>query len=134
MTDWDLIRDMMAAAIDTCERVEAAGYHEGDRDAPVSVRGQDVSIHDFLTSAWTYPEHIRYEIIRERHDKGDDRAYVPEASRILTAMAHAAAEIIGSRQPEAPAVDDIRKMITWFGSHAVPGIERAIGNRRSSSS
>jgi hypothetical protein len=68
------------------------------------------------------------------HDKGDDRAYVPEASRILIAMAHAAAEIIGSRQPEAPAVDDIRKMITWFGGHAVPGIEQAIGNRRSRSS
>ncbi|WP_455874794.1 hypothetical protein [Rhizobium yanglingense] len=103
MTDWELIRDMMAAAIDACE---------SDRDAAVSVRG-----------AWTYPENIRYAIIRERHEKADDRAYVPEASRTLVAMAHAAAEIIGSGQPKAPAADDIRKMITWFGSHAVPGVE-----------
>jgi len=134
MTDWNLIRDMMAAAIDTCERVEAAGYDEDDRDAVANVGGVDVSIQDFLTSAWTYPENIRYAIIRERHDQADDRAYVPEASRILIAMAQAAAEIIGSHQPKAPAEDDIRKMVTWFDRHAVPGIEKAIANRRRSSS
>jgi hypothetical protein len=98
------------------------------------VRGQDVSLHDFLTSAWTYPENIRYAIIQERHEKGDDRAYVPETSRILVAMAQAAAEIIGSNQPEAPAADDIRKMIQWYGSHAAPGIEQAIANRNDTSS
>ncbi len=27
-TDWDLIREMMSAAIDTCERIDACGYSE----------------------------------------------------------------------------------------------------------
>ncbi len=29
-TDWNLIREMMAAAIDACEQIEAAGYTELD--------------------------------------------------------------------------------------------------------
>jgi hypothetical protein len=129
-TDWDLVRDMMSAAIDACERIEAAGCNEQDRDAIVRVHGQDVSVRDFLTSAWVYPETIRYTIIRQRHDEGSDLAYVPGTARILTAMAQAAAEIIGSGSTEPPAMDDIRKMILWFRSHAAPGIEKAIAERR----
>ena len=112
MTDWTLIREMMATAIDACERLEAAGYRENDRDAVVTMHGQDVSVHDFLVSAWTYPEAIRYAIIRNRHDSGDDRAYVPEAARIILAMAQAASELIGSRAPDTPAANEISKMLT----------------------
>jgi len=59
-TDWALIRDMMRAAIDACERVEAAGYTENDRDASLSIGGREVTVHDILVSAWTYPETVRY--------------------------------------------------------------------------
>lgn len=128
-TDWDLIRSMMSAAIDTCERIEAAGYTEYDRDAAIEVRGQRVSVHDVLVSAWTLPETIRYQVIRERHATGADLPYVPETARILLAMAQAGAELIGAADT-APAADDIRRMIDWFEGHAAPGIERAIADRR----
>jgi hypothetical protein len=133
MTDWSLVKDMMAAAIDLCERVEAAGYTENDRDAVVGVNGQGVSVYELLVSAWTYPEKIRYTIIRQRHAKGDDLPYVPETARILVAMAQAAAELIGSGHDEAPVFDDVRKMNLWFGRHAAPRIEQAIAKRRDSS-
>ncbi len=128
-TDWNLIREMMGAAIDACERIEAAGYTEDDRDATTDVGGQKVSVHDFLISAWTLPENICYQIIRERHDRAADLPYVPEAARILVAMARASAELIGAGET-APAGDSIQKMIQWFGNHAAPGIERAVADRR----
>ncbi len=39
-TDWNLIREMMSAAIDTCERIEACGYSENDRDASAVLAGK----------------------------------------------------------------------------------------------
>lgn len=63
-TDWNTIRRMMNAAIDACERIERSGYNENDRDATISVNGQAVSVQDLLVSAWTYPENVRYQIIR----------------------------------------------------------------------
>ncbi|MCL6708095.1 hypothetical protein M8R20_13915 [Pseudomonas sp. R2.Fl] len=129
-TDWNLIREMMGAAIDACERIEASGYGEEDRDATIDVRGQDVSIHDMLVGAWTYAENIRYRIIRTRHIEGKDLPYVPETARILAAVAHAGAELIGSGEGHAPAEAEIRQMIAWMNTHAVPGIERAVAARR----
>ncbi len=81
-TDWDLIREMMSAAIDTCERIEACGYSENDRDASAVLAGRNVSVYEMLGSAWTYPENIWYQIIRARHDNQNDLPYVPEAARI----------------------------------------------------
>lgn len=121
----------MHAAIDACERVEAAGYNENDRDASVSIGGQEVTVHDILVSAWTYPETIRYRIIRERHVQGDDLPYVPEVARIVIAMAQAAAELVTAHGGPSPAADEIRRMIAWFSTHAAPGIEQAIAERRS---
>lgn len=69
-TDWNVVRNLMNAAIDACERIEASGYVEADRDAVIDIAGQEVSVHDLLVSAWTYPEKLRYQIIRERHDAG----------------------------------------------------------------
>ncbi|MCR8547673.1 hypothetical protein M4578_07525 [Salipiger sp. P9] len=128
-TDWNLIREMMSAAIDACERIEAAGYTESDRDATIDVAGQQVSVHDFLVSAWTLPENLRYQIIRERHDQAADLPYVPEAARILVAISQASAELIGAGDT-APAGDGIQKMIQWFGDHAAPSVEQAIADRR----
>lgn len=128
-TDWNQIREMMGAAIDACERIEATGYTENDRDAITQVDGQQVSVHDFLVSAWTLPENLRYQIIHERHDTATDTPYVPEAARILVAMAQASAELIGAGET-SPARDRIQKMIQWFSNHATPGVERAIADRR----
>ncbi len=128
-TDWNLIREMIGAAIDACERIEAAGCSESDRDATVEVGGQRVSVHDFLVSAWTLPENLRYQIIRERHAQAANLAYVPETARILVATAQASVELIGAGET-SPAGNDIRKMIQWFGTHAAPGIEQAIADRR----
>jgi len=30
----------------------------------IDIGGQKVSVHDFLVTAWTYPEKLRYQIIR----------------------------------------------------------------------
>jgi hypothetical protein len=128
-TDWNLIRTMMGTAIEICERIEAVGYSENDRGATVNVGGQQVSVYEFLVSAWTLPENIRYQIIRDRHDKAADLPYVPEAARILIAMAQASSELIGAG-PADPAGDGIKKMIQWFNNHAGPGIERAIADHR----
>ena len=103
-TDWNLIRDMIGAAIDACERIEAAGYSESDRDATVDIGGQRVSVHDFLVSAWTLPENLRYQIIRERHVQVANLAYVPETARILVATAQASIELIGAAKHPRPAM------------------------------
>jgi len=128
-TDWNMIRDMIGAAIDACEKIEKTGFVEEDREATIDVNGQDVSLHDILVSAWTLPENLRYRIIRARHEAGTDRAYVPETARIIVAMAEAAAEMIGAGE-NAPDGGDMRTLIDWYGDRAVPGIEQAVASRR----
>ncbi|MEJ1175211.1 hypothetical protein WA845_13260 [Agrobacterium sp. CMT1] len=63
-TDWKSVRGMLNAAIDACECIEALQYAETDREAMIDIGGQKVSVHDFLVTAWTYPEKLRYQIIR----------------------------------------------------------------------
>lgn len=128
-TDWNLIRDMLNAAVDACERIEATGFTPADRAATLDVHGQPVSVQDFLVSAWTLPENIRHQIIRDRHEAQVDQSYVPETARILTAMAEAAAELIGGAEAK-PAETGIREMIDWYRDHATPGIEAAIAQSR----
>ncbi len=60
-TDWNSIRGMLNAAVDACERIETLPYAETDREATTDIGGQEVSVHDFLVSAWTYPEKLRYQ-------------------------------------------------------------------------
>ncbi|MDO3444459.1 hypothetical protein [Agrobacterium sp. V1] len=128
-TDWNVVRDLMNAAINACERIEASGYVEADRDAVIDIAGQEVSVQDLLVSAWTYPEKLRYQIIRERHDAGVDLPYVPETARILLAMSQAAAELVNAGDV-TPAEEKLRKMIAWFDSHLASGIETATANRK----
>jgi hypothetical protein len=47
-----------------------AGYAEQHRGRTVAVNGQQVSVQDFLVSAWTLPENVRYAVIRQRHEEG----------------------------------------------------------------
>jgi hypothetical protein len=119
-TDWNLIREMMAAVIDT----------EPDRDLTVDVSGQKVSIHEFIVGAGTLPENLRYRIIRERHDKGIDLPYTPEAARIIIHMAEACSELIGAGEAK-PAEAEARAAIQWYRAHTVPRVKQAIGMARS---
>ena len=120
-----MIREALNAAIDSCEGLDQAGYAEEHRSLSVQVNGQQVSVQEFLISAWTLPENARYEIIRARHDKNLDLAYVPEAARILTAVAGACAELIGSGDMP-PAEPYMRGMIDWYRNHFDPNVRRAI--------
>jgi hypothetical protein len=124
-TDWNLIREMMSTAIDSCERIEQLGYSEYDRDTHVDVNGNPVSLHEFMVSAWTYPENLRYQIIRQRHDNDANAPYVQEATRIVTAMAAACGELINAADT-APAKEEIRQMLRWYREHALPNIEQAM--------
>lgn len=127
-TDWKLIRLMMDTAIDTCEQLEALGYNETHRDLVLdSVHGK-ATVFDFMVSAVTYPENLRYQIIRERHVAGADLPYVHEFSRILVAMAHASAELVGGKD-SAPAESSLQHMVSWYRDHAMPNLARALAQR-----
>lgn len=131
-TDWNLIREMMSTVIDACEQIEAAGYAEQDRQLTVDVSGQKVSIHEFMTSAWTLPENLQYRIIRDRHDKRVDLPYIPELSRVIVRMAEACSELIGAERAK-PAEAEVRSAIEWYRRHAIPKIRSAITAARAAS-
>jgi hypothetical protein len=124
-TDWNLIREMMAAAIDSCEQLEQAGYDETHRALTIPSANIRTTVHDVIVSAYTYPESLRYQIIRDRHIKAADAPYVSDYARILNAMAAACAEMIGGADAK-PAEMQIRGMIDWYGNVAVPYARSAI--------
>lgn len=128
-TDWDVIRSMMATAIDACEAIEAMGYEEAHRDIAIDVGSHRVTVFEYMISAWTLPESLRYQIIRERHDAGADLPYVPEFARIIVAMAQASAELIGAKD-SAPAQAALQQMMAWYRDHALPGLQQAIQSDR----
>lgn len=123
-TNWDMIRGMLNAAIDACERIEVLQDAGVDQGASIYIGGQQVSVHDFLVSAYAYPEKLRYQIIYERHASGTGLPYVPETSRILLAMSQAAVELVSAGKV-VPAKQSIQEMIEWFEGHLVSGIEKA---------
>lgn len=124
-TDWVLVRKMMNAAIDFCETVEAEGFREADRAATTVVNGQAVSVQDVLASAWTYPETMRYAIIRKRLEANDDLPYVPETARVLTAMSAACAELCGAKSGTGEAAGTA-EMLQWFAVHAGQTLRAAL--------
>ena len=124
-TDWKLVRDVLNAAIDSCEALELAGYAEQYRGRTVAVNGQQVSVQDFLVSAWTLPENVRYAVIRQRHEEGLDSPYVPESARILIAVTAACAELVGAGK-EPPGTSQMQGMAKWYRNHFDPNMKRAI--------
>lgn len=124
-TDWGLIRDVLNAAINSCEHLEEIGYDETHRSLSVPMRGKDISVNELLISAWTLPENVRYHVIRQRHDQQIDLPYVPESARILNAVMAACAELIGSGSP-SPADASMRQMIVWYRDIFSPNAEKAI--------
>ena len=99
---------------------------EEHRALTVDVNDNPVSVHDFLVSAWSMPEHIKYHVIRQRHELKIDLPYVPETARILMAVMAACAECIDAGDYPATAAP-IQGMIKWYREHFDPHIERAIG-------
>lgn len=128
-TDWQQIREMMNTVIDSCEQIETAGFNEDHRSATVETRGVHYSVQEFLISAWTLPENIRYQIIRERLEAGDDLPYIPEAARILVSMAQACAELVGAADT-APAQKAIAGMNHRYKAYAIPHMTTAIRQAR----
>ncbi|CAN7736007.1 hypothetical protein LJR029_004977 [Caballeronia sp. LjRoot29] len=126
-TDWQLVREVLNAAIDSCERLELSGYVEERRGRSVAVNGQPVSVQEFLVSAWTLPENTRYAVIRQRHEKGLDSPYVPESARIIMAVAAACAELVGAGK-NPPGGDQMQAMADWYRNHFDPNVKRAIAS------
>jgi hypothetical protein len=124
-TDWNLIRSMMETAIGACEQMEAMGYNESHRHLSTETSQGPVTVFDLMVSSFTYPESIRYQIIRERHDAGADQPYVHEFSRLLVAMAQASAELVGGKDV-APASASLEQMLAWYKDLALPHLRRAI--------
>jgi len=124
-TDWNLIRSMMETAISACEQMEAMGYNESHRHLSTETSQGPVTVFDLMVSSFTYPESVRYQIIRERHDAGADQPYVHEFSRLLVAMAQASAELVGGKNA-APASASLEQMLAWYKDLALPHLRRAI--------
>jgi hypothetical protein len=98
-TDWQLIREAMNATIDACEALEALEVTAREKGDP-EVRWGDyetgVSVGDFFTRFWQYPEGAQRDIIRLRAslDVGDQK-HLSELARALIYTAAACAEVIG---------------------------------------
>jgi len=128
-TDWKAIRELMSAVIDYGEAVEAAGFDEDKCGLTVQIRGQSVSLFDFITSAYTLPESLRYQIIRERHRMSIDAPYIPETARTLKAMGEACAERVGTADARA-ADGQVQKAIAWYREYAVPHILKTLAAKQ----
>ncbi|MGI4861362.1 MAG: hypothetical protein ACRYHA_31430 [Janthinobacterium lividum] len=124
-TDWNTVREAMNAAIDSCERLEQLGYRKEHRGLTVDVDGQPISVYEFLVSAWSMPELVKYHVIRQRHDAKTGLPYVPETARILTSAVAACAEVIGA-DGDASVEAPMRGMTKWYLDHFIPHIEKAL--------
>jgi hypothetical protein len=80
-------------------------------------------------SSWTLPENLRYQIIRERHDKGLDLPYVPEAAHVIVGLAEAWSELIGASEVK-PADLNARSAIKCYRPHLAPHVLQAIASAR----
>ena len=136
-TDWSLVRELMNAAIDACEAAERLELREADRGIRT---GTGATVWDVMTSAWTYPESVRYAVIRARHDVGDDAPYRPELARPIAAAAEVCAELVGATKLDVEAVTSARSAGTirqqiealagWYRKHMIEQLEQADRARR----
>lgn len=129
-TNWQTIRELMLTAIDFAEAVESKGFSEEDRSIIVQANGRSISLYDLMVSAHTLPEALRYHIIRQRHDKGADAAYISDFARIMRSMGDACAELVGAADSK-PADKQIRETISWYRNYALPLIEKALDTKAS---
>jgi hypothetical protein len=125
-TDWGQIRDVLAAAVNFCEQLEALGYSENSRTRSALVNGTNVSVFEVVTSAWTLAEATRYTVIRSRHDANNDLSYVPEAARILAAASSVCAELVHSGG-KVDANVAIERLKTWLNTEGVEALKTTLG-------
>lgn len=128
-TDWKMIRDLMSSVIDFGEAVEAAGWREDDRERTVQINGRQMSLYEFMVSAHTLPENLRYQIIRDRHDSNADAPYISETARAIKAMGEACAELVGAANAR-PTDEQVRTAIRWYSDYARPHIQKALATKR----
>src|SRR5688500_1490764 len=139
-TDWNAIRALINAAIDACEVVDHLGIAE-DESSAIAWRtpdGVEVSIADFLTSAWTYPEIVERELLRLRHRLNADAPYVDPLARTLVHVARAAAQLVGARavmRKNGSGGRSLRTVTTdlsaWYTHHFASRLAAHAGRRRS---
>ena len=132
-TDWALVRELMAATIDACEAAERLDLQGRDRALPT---GTGASVGDALTSAWTYPENVRYAVIRARHAAGDDAPYRPELARALAEAALVCGELVGAASLDAepagggPSIRRrVQSLAGWYRGAMVEQLGRAAATR-----
>jgi hypothetical protein len=114
-TDWQLIREVMNATIDACEKLEVLEVTPAEKGDPRARWGDyesGVSVGDFFDRFWRYPEGSQRDIIRLRSRLGiGDQTYYSDFARALINTAAACAEIIGVSQ------EDLDRRNDEFESH-----------------
>jgi hypothetical protein len=128
-TDWNLIRELMNSVIDACEAVENLGPTDDEVNLPLAV--SPANVRDAIQSSWIYPENVQYDVIRIRHELGNDKHFTPESARALVNAANVCAELIGAGEAQ-PIQDSVRKLAQWYPTHMVPQITSAIETNRKS--
>ena len=138
-TDWNLIRELMNAAIDSCEQVENLDVSVSERAAFNVINNQRVTVWEYLQSAWIYPENSSYFITRARHVLGENKPFTPELARTLQGAALFCSELIGATKLDIPVRDvnphssgekSIRRLaldlVEWYKNDFVSGVQKAI--------
>ena len=129
-TDWQMIRELMNSVIDACEAVENLDLSADERDTPLAT--SPANVWDAIQSSWIYPENVRYEVIRARHQLENDKHFTPESARALVNAAHVCAEMIGAGEAQ-PIQNSVKKLAQWYPNHLVPQVTNAIETKRNSS-
>lgn len=128
-TDWQLVRELMNSVIDACEAVENLDMTEDERNTLLAEIPANIS--DAIQSSWIYPENVQYEVIRIRHELGNDKHYTAESARALVNTAKVCAELVGAGEAQ-PIQDSVRKLAQWYTTHMTPQITEAIETKRKS--
>lgn len=131
-TDWNLVRAAVNAAVDACEAYENLNLREEDRARQTARPG--VTVSDVATSAWTYPESLKYEIVRARHDVNASAPYRSDRARIMREIGALCAELIDA-PVDTPLPNDgagpgsIRELVTgltsWYSGVMTPLLRSA---------
>ncbi|SDI04383.1 hypothetical protein SAMN04488136_1494 [Vibrio xiamenensis] len=134
-TDWELIRTLLNQAIDMCEKIDSLEVSPDDR--PLS--DGKATVFEYLTSSYIYPENTVLDIIRAKHQTGQDNPYIPETAKILLNVSAVCSNLIGVKDLDSPVqlntnkAKSIRKMVNnlndFYRDHAAQGIEAAVKHR-----
>lgn len=137
-TDWDLIRNLLNAAVDACETVEKLGITEEDRSLMYTEGNQDIAtVYDFLQSSWTYPESLTDNVIRYRHELKANEPYINELSRTLIKVAELSARTVNAKDHLTTQLSDnqtmkesVEKLISWYRDYMIPNLTKTIEQKK----